>query len=197
MRQPDITKETVLNEAKKLFNTKGYKSTSLSDITIATGYTKGAIYRHFKNKDALEIQAFEQMMETVFSIMSKTIQSQDNTKDKLITIINFFENYIDNPFIKGGCPLLNVAIEVDDTNHPLKLKAQKALEVLRSAIITILQNGKKYHQIKSEINDEMVATIMIASLEGAIMMSKLQQNNNDILSVVTYLKSWLEKEILI
>jgi TetR/AcrR family transcriptional regulator, transcriptional repressor for nem operon len=196
MRQPEITKENVLNEAKKLFNTKGYKSTSLRDITLATGYTKGAIYRHFENKDALEIEAFEQMMNTVFKFMNKAIQSHNSTKDKLFSTFDIFQNYINSPYVKGGCPLLNVAIEVDDTNHPLKQKAQKAMVILRSSLIIIIQNGKKHNQVKLEINENSFATIVIATLEGGVMMSKLQNNETDITIVVNHLKSWIEKEIL-
>ena len=54
MKSSEITKSKVLQEAITLFNTKGYRATSLSDITNATGLTKGAIYRHFENKEQLE-----------------------------------------------------------------------------------------------------------------------------------------------
>ncbi|MEP2968608.1 TetR/AcrR family transcriptional regulator, partial [Nonlabens ulvanivorans] len=48
MRNPQLTKDIIIKESADLFNTKGYKATSLSDITTATGFTKGAIYKHFK-----------------------------------------------------------------------------------------------------------------------------------------------------
>ena len=51
MRNPEATKELIISKSADLFNTQGYKATSLSDITKATGYTKGAIYRHFENKE--------------------------------------------------------------------------------------------------------------------------------------------------
>ncbi|MEP0479738.1 MAG: TetR family transcriptional regulator, partial [Nonlabens sp.] len=54
MRDPEHTKATILKESANLFNAQGYKATSLSDITTATGLTKGAIYKHFKNKEDLE-----------------------------------------------------------------------------------------------------------------------------------------------
>jgi TetR/AcrR family transcriptional regulator, transcriptional repressor for nem operon len=66
MRQPEITKDLILFKAGTLFNTKGYKATSISDITKATGLTKGAIYRHFTNKQSLESEAFEYLMTIVF-----------------------------------------------------------------------------------------------------------------------------------
>jgi TetR/AcrR family transcriptional regulator, transcriptional repressor for nem operon len=197
MRQPETTKENVLIEATKLFNTKGYKTTSISDITEATGYTKGAIYRHFENKDALEMEAFEKMMTTIFTILQGRIKSKDNTKDKLFSLLEMFENYITNPYIKGGCPLLNVSIEMDDTKDPLKKKAQKALAVLKNSIITVIENGKKFKQVKQTVNENLFATIVIATLEGGIMMSKLQNSNTDISDLVVHLKTWITKEILL
>lgn len=196
MRQPKITKENVLMEATILFNTKGYKTTSISDITGATGYTKGAIYRHFTNKDALEMEAFEKMMGTIFSIMSGKIKAKTNTKDKLFSLLEIFENYINNPYIKGGCPLLNVAVEMDDTKDPLKQKAQKSLAILKSSIATIIENGKKFKQVRPTVNEHLFATIIIATLEGGIMMSKLQNNNRDISDIVAHLKNWIIKDIL-
>jgi TetR/AcrR family transcriptional regulator, transcriptional repressor for nem operon len=196
MRQPETTKENVLIEATKLFNTKGYKTTSISDITTATGYTKGAIYRHFENKEALEMEAFEKMMSTVFTILSYRIKSEATAKDKLFSLLDMFQNYITNPYMKGGCPLLNVAVEMDDTNDPLKQRAQKALALLKSSIVTIIENGKKFNQVKSSVKENLFTTIIVASLEGGIMMSKLQNDNKDISDIVVHLKNWIKKDIL-
>ena len=196
MRNSEITKAKVLRESIKLFNTKGYKTTSLSDITLATGFTKGAIYRHFENKDELEIDAFETIMKKVFKVMHEKISEKKNAKDKLFSVLNLFQSYISNPFIVGGCPLLNVAIEFDNTKSKLKLKGQNALETIRETLKIIIQNGKKHNQVKQDVNDNLFATVFIATVEGGIMMSNLKNNNKDILLIVNHLKSWMEKEIL-
>ena len=57
MRDADLTIEKILEKSGILFNTQGYKATSISDITDLTGLTKGAIYRHFENKQDLEKKA--------------------------------------------------------------------------------------------------------------------------------------------
>ena len=196
MRNSEITKNKVLKESIKLFNTKGYKTTSLSDITLATGFTKGAIYRHFENKEDLEIDAFETIMKKVFAVMHGKISENKNTKDKLFSVLDLFQSYISNPFIVGGCPLLNVAIEFDNTDSKLKLKGQKALETIRETLKIIIQNGKKHNQVNLDVNEEVFATIFIATVEGGIMMSNLKNNNKDILIVVNHLKHWIEKDIL-
>ena len=197
MRSSEITKAKVLKEATNLFNTKGYKSTSLSDITDATGLTKGAIYRHFENKECLEIEAFQKMMQAIFVALNEKIKAQNNTRDKLFCVLNLFQSYITNPLIIGGCPLLNVSVEVDDTNLELKQKAQQALTVFRDSVERIIINGKTHKQVGALVNEKLVATIMISTLEGGVMMSKLQNSNSDIEIVVNHLKNWIVSDILL
>ena len=62
MRNPELTKEEILKKSGLLFNTQGYKATSISHITTATGFTKGAIYKHFKNKEELEKEEFDKLV---------------------------------------------------------------------------------------------------------------------------------------
>jgi AcrR family transcriptional regulator len=187
MRNPEATKETILKKSGVLFNTQGYKSTSISEITDATGFTKGAIYRHFESKDALEIETLNYLSSLMFEKLRERIREQATAADKLRSIFRFFESYISDPPLKGGCPLLNAAVEADDSNPALRKAALKILNGLRDSIVTMLETGIKYKQIKPGIDKELYATIIIASLEGAIMMSKLAEKDDDIKRMVKHL----------
>lgn len=109
MRQPQATKARILKQSGLLFNTKGYKATSISDITTATKLTKGAIYRHFKNKDNLEKEALAGLSQIMFETLRDRIKEQKNAPDKLRSVFRFFGTFVTDPVIKGGCPLLNVS----------------------------------------------------------------------------------------
>ncbi|MBX2943520.1 MAG: TetR/AcrR family transcriptional regulator [Cyclobacteriaceae bacterium] len=192
MRNPEITRENILKQSGQLFNTVGYKATSLKHITDATGYTKGAIYRHFKSKDELEIETLSHLSFQMFALMKARIKAQKTAGDKLRAIFNYFETYISKPPLKGGCPLLNVAIEADDAHPHLRKRAIMILDVLRDSIDAILSNGVKHGQIKMGIDKAYYATVIIATLEGAIMMSKLKGDNKDIVRVVIHLEKLIE-----
>jgi len=193
MRNPAETKEAILHHAGNLFNLQGYKATSISHITQATGLTKGAIYRHFKNKEKLEEQSLVYLTGVMFEKLRTEIKQRSNAIAKLKAIIHFFELYLSKPPIKGGCPLMNAAIEADDQSPHLRKKAHTVLEVLKESIVTILSNGQKFAQIKKNIDKEYYATIMIASLEGAIMMSKLSKTNHAIRMVIFHLEKMIEE----
>jgi AcrR family transcriptional regulator len=180
MRQPETTKANILKQSGQLFNTQGYKATSLSDITHATRLTKGAIYRHFSSKDQLEKEALLYLSQTMFASIRERIKAESSAPGKLRALFSFFETYISDPPIKGGCPLLNVSTEADDAHPGLRKQAVLILNLLRDSIITMLDNGIRYGQLKPEIKKEYYASVFIALLEGAIMMSKLRGNNEDI-----------------
>ena len=187
MRNPEITKERILKQSGQLFNTQGYKATSLRDITDATGFTKGAIYRHFNSKDELEMETLSHLSNQMFELVRGRIKEAKTAGAKLRSIFNFFETYISKPPIKGGCPLMNVAIEADDAHPQLRKRAVSIMNILHDSIDTILSNGIKYGQIKKDVDRAHYATVIIASLEGAIMMSKLRGNDDDIKRVTNHL----------
>lgn len=192
MRNPEVTREKILRKSGLLFNTQGYKSTSLSDITSATGLTKGAIYRHFKSKDELEKETLFHLSSVMFESLRDRIKARTTAPDKLRAVFRYFESYITDPPVKGGCPLLNVAIEADDAHPALRKAAIKILDMLRDSLVNILDKGVKYKQLKPGIDKTHYATVIIAALEGAIMMSKLRGNNDDIRRVLVHLEKQIE-----
>lgn len=193
MRNPEVTKEKILKQSGQLFNTQGYKATSLRDITEATGFTKGAIYRHFSSKDELEMETLSHLSNQMFELVRGRIKEAKTAGSKLKSIFNFFETYISKPPIKGGCPLMNVAIEADDAHPQLRKRAVSIMNMLHDSIDTILSNGIRYGQIKKDIDRAHYATVIIASLEGAIMMSKLRGNDDDIKRVTSHLDQFIQE----
>ena len=193
MRNAELTKEKILKKSGLLFNTRGYKATSISNITDATGFTKGAIYRHFKSKGALERETLFHLSNITFDSMRDAIKKETNAPDKLRAVFRHFETYVTNPPVKGGCPLLNVAIEADDAHPILRKAAMKIMDSMHQALIAILSNGVKYKQLKPSINKEFYSTLIIASLEGAIMMSKLRGDDEDIKHVLRHLEIQLKE----
>lgn len=193
MRSPEATRSLILARAGVLFNVQGYKATSISDITTATGLTKGAIYGHFLNKEALEEQALDYLASKVFEILRGKVKAQTTATDKLRAVFSYFKSYLENPPVEGGCPILNAAIEVDDAHPSLKARAKANMDILRASVIGILNNGIARNQLKPRMDVAGFAALIVASLEGAVMMSKLCGNSDDILAVTGHLDSLLKE----
>ncbi|EMR03231.1 TetR family transcriptional regulator C-terminal domain-containing protein [Cesiribacter andamanensis] len=120
--------------------------------------------------------------------MRALIKEQPTAGSKLRAVVRFFETYVDSPIIQGGCPILNVAIEADDSNPALREEAAKTLHMIQSSLMHILERGIQMGQLKEGIDTEFYATLIIASLEGGIMMSKVRNSNDDMKKVIRHLE---------
>lgn len=167
------TKEFIIEKTAPLFNVKGYAGTSLNDITDATGLTKGSIYGNFTNKDAVAIAAFDHNLQCVEDIISQEMSKHKTYQDKLLVYANVYENFLKYPFPVGGCPILNTAIEADDTHPALKERAANAIYGWKNKIIALIQKGIDAKEFRADINAEHTALTMIAMIEGGIMITKL------------------------
>lgn len=174
--------------ASVLFNTKGYKATSISDITTLAGLTKGALYKHFKDKAELEKGSLTNMTGILLSNLTKRIKEEKDAPSKLNSILTYFEGYAENPPFDGGCPLMNAAIEVDDTDAVLKGVVRKIMLSIQSGINQVITQGIERGQLKDIPNPSAYATLIYSSIEGGVMMMKVTDNTKHLLSVVQYLK---------
>jgi AcrR family transcriptional regulator len=193
MRNADATKNTIIKESANLFNTQGYKATSISDITRATGFTKGAIYRHFESKQDLEEHALRRLSKLMFDEISISIKAAKTFQTKFDAIFSFFENYMNEPLYEGGCPLLNAAVETDDTNPALRQQAINMLAQLKASMAKLIENGIKNDQVKPGTDIAFYSTIFIATLEGGIMMSKLERNKQAIHQTIDHLRGLIKE----
>lgn len=188
MRDPESTKIKILEAASALFNKQGYKATSISDITSASGLTKGAIYKHFRDKAELEKVSLVTMVNKVIMDLSSRIKKGEHAREKLLSILDYFEGYIEQPPFAGGCPLMNAAIEVDDTDIKLKKVVAEIMLSIQNGIAIVIQNGIDREQIDDKINADDYASLLYSSVEGGIMMMKVTDNPAHLRGVVAYLR---------
>ncbi|TVP61829.1 MAG: TetR/AcrR family transcriptional regulator [Nodularia sp. (in: Bacteria)] len=192
MSKGEETKAKILQQAAELFNQQGYAGSSISDIMRVTGLQKGGIYNHFQSKDELALQAFDYAIACVSKHYRIVLRSKRHAIDRLQAIIEVFSNFADNPPIQGGCPLLNTAVESDDTHPVLRERTQKAMNSWLHLICRIIETGIEKGEIRSDVNADEFATIITATLEGAIMMSKLYGDSIYMQRAVNHLNQYID-----
>ncbi|MCL1492304.1 MAG: TetR/AcrR family transcriptional regulator [Pseudanabaena sp. Salubria-1] len=173
MSKAQETKTRIIEQAATLFNQQGYSGTSVSDLMRATGLQKGGIYNHFVSKDELALEAFDFAVNCVQQKFMGALKGKRHAVDRLLAILSVYENILDNPPIQGGCPILNTAVESDDFHPALRERSQLAMDAWRDLIRKIVDKGIMRGEFQATVNADTVATILIATIEGAVMLSKL------------------------
>lgn len=155
-----------------LFNKKGYAGTTISEILNAAGYSKGALYRTFTDKDELSLEAFKYNLTKLKKGLVQHVQSKKSATSKLLAIPDFYRNSHVDQIVPGGCPILNTAIEVDDTNTKMNEVVKQAFSNWKNLILEIIHMGKASNEFKQELKADELALYIIATIEGSITLAK-------------------------
>lgn len=186
------TRQTILAEAAQVFSVKGYAGTSMDDLMRATQLTKGGIYNHFANKDALALDAFDFSINMIRERFTTALNGKTTTRERLHAVTALFRSLRDDPLLEGGCPLLNTAVEADDTHPALRERVQAAYEEWRIYIMRTITRGIRRGEVVGDVSPEQVATVMMSALEGGVMLSKLYGDNIHIHTVSDYLNGYID-----
>ncbi len=193
MTKGEQTRKKIVEAAAPIFNRRGYEGSSLNDLMEATGLKKGGIYRHFSSKEELAAEAFDYTWEAAWNARLLHVDEKANGIEKLKQLIANFIDY--RSPVAGGCPILNTAIDADDGNPVLRARVAKALRSWLSRLQFIVKQAQEHGEARSGVDPKLVATLIVASLEGALMMSRLQRNDEALRRVQSHLNGYLENEV--
>lgn len=192
MTKGERTKQEIVRSAAPLFNQKGYEGTSLSDLMTATGLQKGGIYRHFASKEELAADAFDYAWEKARSGRLDGVTEVDNCVDRVKKMIdNFVEKRAG--LVAGGCPLLNAAIESDDGNPVLRSRVKQALRLWTARLTDVISEGIEKREIRSSADARKLSQVIIGSLEGALMISRVEGNDGALNGARAHLFEYLDR----
>jgi TetR/AcrR family transcriptional repressor of nem operon len=191
MKKGELTRQGIVAEAAQVFSINGFAGTSLGDLMAATNLTKGGIYNHFGSKEQLALESFDYVTDLMKERLTAILKEVKNSGERLVAVVEVFRSLIEQPMLAGGCLLLTTSVEADDTNPQLRERAQQAMDEWRTYITRTVTRGIEKGQIRPEADAEMVATMLMASLEGAIMLSKLYDDPTHMQRTAAFLTSYI------
>ncbi len=97
-RDPEATRQAILDAAEKLFVELGPNVTSTSEIGKAAGVTKSLIHHHFGSKEDLWLAVRQRHFERYYDAQKQMLQNVEGTSDLLRdSIVSFFHYLRDDP----------------------------------------------------------------------------------------------------
>ena len=195
MRSGEITRENILRQAASLFNRHGFAGSSMADIMEATGLQKGGIYRHFESKEALALEAFDYAVAVMGRRFAEALEGKRDAVERLDAIIGVFAALHEDPPVPGGCPVMNAGIENDDGNPALRDRARRAMDGLRDLVLRTIDRGVESGQIRPGTDRDDLATVIVATMEGAVALSKLYDDPSHVRRAAAHLRRHLEASV--
>jgi TetR/AcrR family transcriptional repressor of nem operon len=190
-RKGEATRQRILERAAPVFNQRGYAGASMAELVQATGLEKGGIYNHFGSKDDLALESFSFAISRIVEAFAAA-QNEREGLDRLIAIVNVFGDWAETPLIAGGCPIMNTAIESDDTHPALADRARAAMDSWHRLIGAIVKDAKARGELDESVDPYQLATVVTATLEGSLMLTKLFKDRSHMHRAVWHLTEHID-----
>lgn len=195
MSKAERTTQYIIETVAPIFNRNGYSGTSLSDITAATGLTKGAVYGNFESKEELALQSFNHNIRIVMDKLAAKMAPESTIIGKLKALTQFYRTYpaVTSPL--GGCPLLNVGVDANHQNELLINRVRDVNRKLQRNMANLLQEGIDNHEISPSINTMTYAGRIIAMIEGSVYMTFTLNDESYMIDIMNHIDQMVETEL--
>ena len=165
-------KEKILHESLRQFSTKGFLSTSITDIIDAVGTSKGGLYNHFKNKEALFYAALSEARKIWRQRNLEGLKDLDRPIEKIKKLLeNYRDHYLaDSENFPGGCIFVTFAVELNDQRPHLAREMNEGFMRFKGMLKRLLDQEHTAGNLKDGVDTQRVAEMIFSGILGASVM---------------------------
>lgn len=171
-------KEQILRAATRLVQVRGYHRTALEDVLRESGAGKGNFYHHFHSKEELGYAILDRL---VRDFTERTLDPifGDPSAPPLRQIDAFLDQILATQRARkcvGGCPLGNLATELADVHEGFRQRLAQIFDLWRHRVADALARAQADGALATEADPDGLARFLVAGLEGAILLAKVQKD---------------------
>lgn len=174
-RDPVRTRQQLLDSAFREVHRAGFQATDLDTILQSAGVTKGALYHHFANKEALGYALVDEVITRVMkSKWLGPLEQADNPVDQLLQIVEATPAGPDT--MRYGCPLNNLAQEMSAVDEGFRARLARIFQEWIAGVADALRRGQTDGVVRADLDPQESATFFIAAYEGYLSLAKSTQD---------------------
>lgn len=171
--ETEKTYHALLDAAQIVFVKQGVAKTTLNHIAKQAGMTRGALYWHFENKDALILALWEEHAGTLNKNMTNALTNLDKEKPaKAFRRImqNTLQTILDDPKLSQALKIIMYCVEITDEKTPLYNYLQEKHKSYFDSMLIALMLLKEKGVIKVELSPITLTSGLLAYIYGLVHM---------------------------
>jgi TetR/AcrR family transcriptional repressor of nem operon len=165
-RPREFDLDEILDAAMDTFWHRGYEATSLADLMVATGLKKGSIYKAFKDKHSLFLQALGRYLNQAYQFhrteMSKGSSPRERLRNWLQRTLEVYGDYSDC----RGCFGVNSLVELAPHDDEVKKLLQNNNQRLQQLLTQTIAEGQASGEFRQDANAADLALLLLYILTG-------------------------------
>lgn len=190
MKKGEKTRQHIIEQAAPIFNERGIAGTTVDDVLAAASVARGCLYNLFDDREDLAEQTVDYLLRVATDNIRARLQTAKTAKQKIHAYLDIHKTPMDF-HVKGGCPILNIGVEVDDHHPAIRQRVREAVLAAQHAFAGILEKGIKAGEWLPALKAEAFAFKMFAAMEGAIVLCRILETNKPMQALIKGFKEEL------
>jgi TetR/AcrR family transcriptional repressor of lmrAB and yxaGH operons len=187
MDAADSTKKRMVRTMRDLLQRQGYYATGINEVLAVSKAPKGVLYHHFPGgKAELAASAVRQAGESILAGLAHFKRQSADPIQAITLFIDFYLKQLAETNYAYGCPVATVTLETAGSIDPLQAELKGVFE----AMVAFVASGLSEHGIGAAAAHTQ-ATLVIAMLEGALMLSLARRDPEPLTIVRDHLEAYL------
>lgn len=164
-------RDDIISTTCQLMETQGYHATGLNQILAESGAPKGSLYYYFPDgKEELAIEAIEQSSGNIAQRIRDVLATLDDPAEAVKAFFDALAGHVEASGFRQGGPITAIALEAASTNERLRAACTDAYDLWQKAF------EDKLLQRFGEVRAKRLAALIIATIEGAIILSRSERS---------------------
>jgi TetR/AcrR family transcriptional repressor of lmrAB and yxaGH operons len=180
-------REQIIETTCQLMEMQGYHATGLNQILAESGAPKGSLYYYFPDgKVELGLEAIASSSNLIEGRIRGVMKEIEDPVTAVTTFISTLATHIDKSGYRAGGPVTAIALESASTNDDLREACRQAYQNWQDAFSEKLRQGGF-----SDERSRRLATVIIAALEGGIILCRSQRSPQPLLDLAAEMETLL------
>ena len=187
------SKTRLLDAALQVVRAKGYAATTVEDICVVAGVTKGSFFHHFKSKDELALAAVAYWNERTGSFFAAADYRHGlDPLDRLFGYIAFREAILVGEPADYTCLLGTLVQEIYATHPTIRAACDEGMSAHIAELTRDLEAAKARYAPAATWTPESVGYFIQAVLQGAFIFAKAKHTADVVRGSLDHLRRYLE-----
>ena len=180
-RNPDRTRRAILEAAFRVIHRHGFQGMRLDEVVEATGLTKGALYHHFPNKQALGHAVVDEIIAgMVHEHWTRPLEAAEDPLRCIIETLAGIDERMGEDLTVLGCPLNNLAQEMSALDEGFRMRVERVYSQWQGTLEAALGRARAQGSLPPETDVGRLAGFLIAAISGCIGLSKTAQDRGQL-----------------
>src|SRR6185369_16402985 len=174
------TRARIVQEAAALIHDRGVAATTLEDVKVAAEVSGSQMYHYFPDKTELVQAVIDYQADTIVSHQRQALGSANGVeawRRMVITAAKITQ-------AKGGCPLGSLVGQLAESDPEARALIAAGFDQWTAAISDGLRSLHADGKLPPDIDPDDLATTLLATLEGGLVLSQAQRSSRPIETAV-------------